>query len=317
MKPFLTSCLYFILPAMAVFISIGFMADGYTDHSYLRFTSPKQTAMILGISRAGRGLQPGIFNHTLQKEYPQLSLYNFAFSLDCSPYGEVYLDAIENKLKGTGKKGLFIVTIDPWSVIDFTNEHGDTIRHIENNDILFKVKQVTGRPNFAYLVNGYEKPYIKILTTKVATSLLNDYPEYHLREDGWLEVTQPMDSLSVQKRQQAVLNAYRKLYLPRCFISPVRIGWLVKTISFLQQYGDVYLVRLPVHPSLLAIGNELSPRFDTLIDSLARQQKVPYFNFSDSCANYTYMDGSHLSIESGTRVSEQLARLIAGYKDVH
>ncbi|HEY4149726.1 MAG TPA: hypothetical protein VGM41_12390, partial [Chitinophagaceae bacterium] len=86
------------------------------------------------------------------------------------------------------------------------------------------------------------------------------------------------------------------------------------TIAFLKEHGDVYIVRLPVHPALLAVDNKFYPRFNNFIDSLARQQNVPYFSFSDSCAKYSYVDGSHLATSSGALVSRELCRLIQNYR---
>jgi hypothetical protein len=303
-----------MLPVLVAFIGIGFLADGYTDPFYLKFTSPRQTSLIIGVSRAALGLRPEIFNRALEKEYPQLDLYNFAFAFHSSPFGKVYLDAIENKLQENSKNGLFIITVDPWTIADFTNETGEETRLREYNSFLGRTKWVNGKPNLFYLVNGYDGPYMKILATKVKTRFMNNYPNSYLHENGWMEATFPMDSQSVRRRLQASLDKYDKMYLPQCAVSPARISWLIKTISFLQRHGDVYLVRLPVHPSLLVIDNKLFPRFDTFIDSVARQQNIPYFNFSDSCARYNYFDGVHLTIQSATRVSGELARLMARRK---
>ncbi len=111
MKSFLLNCIYFGAPLLALLVSVGFLADGRTDKFYLKCASPRQTSMIIGISRAGLGLQPAIFDSALAKEYPQTSLYNFAFTLNWTPYGKVYFDAITKKIAQGTSKGLFIVSV--------------------------------------------------------------------------------------------------------------------------------------------------------------------------------------------------------------
>jgi hypothetical protein len=50
------------------------------------------------------------------------------------------------------------------------------------------------------------------------------------------------------------------------------------------------------------------------MDSIARAQKITWFNFPDSCSEYTYRDGSHVWKESGALISKQLAELIIKYR---
>ncbi len=298
-------------------ISIGFLADGYTDPFYLKCTSPKQTSMILGISRAGQALVPSVFDSALATTYPGIDMYNFAFTLHWSPFGKVYLDAISQKLAKDTRQGVFIVTVDPWTIANFKDEQDDIRQQRENNGGLGRTRWMSANPNFSYLINAYSKPYMNVLATKIKDRFFNIRPFWQVHKDGWLEVSRPMDSASVAQRFHTTLDIYSTAYLPYCGISPIRKSYLAKTIAFLKEHGDVYLVRLPVHPSLLAVDNRLYPQFDAYMDSLAREQKTPYFNFSDSCGKYTYIDGSHLMISSGTLVTKELCRLIQDYRKEH
>ncbi len=169
-------------------------------------------------------------------------------------------------------------------------------------------------PNYSYLINAYDGPYMSVLGKKLGACFFNTHPRWLLHDDGWLEVSAPMDSVAVAQRFRATMNIYINEYLPFCHISPIRQAWLVKTIAFLKEHGDVYLVRLPEHPALLSCDNKLYPRFNVFMDSIANREKIPYFSFSDSCAKYSYIDGSHLATGSAALVSRELCRLIQNYR---
>ncbi|HEY4148250.1 MAG TPA: hypothetical protein VGM41_04950, partial [Chitinophagaceae bacterium] len=216
MKSFLANCLYFGLPVLVALIGIGFLADGYTDHYYLRYSSPRQTSMILGISRAAVALEPSIIDSSLKKEYPGINMYNFAFMLHMSPYGKVYFDAVKKKLRADAGKAVFIVTVDPWTVANFRDEPEDEAQSREKHYGLDQGGSLSSNPNFLYLINGYGQPYMSVLSTKIKTRFLNRYPDYKLHNDGWLELSYPMDSASVAGRFKTTLNIYSTQYLSTC-----------------------------------------------------------------------------------------------------
>ena len=205
MKQFVTHCLYFVLPVLVALVPIGFLADGYTDPFYLRFTSPRQNALVIGISRTAQGIQPAILNRELQREYPQSRIYNFSFSRDSSPFGELYLNAIRNKLGKDVTNSFFIVGVDPWCISSFGKDPDDPKQFAENNGFLSTTKWVNMNPNFPYLIKGYTDPYGTVLTRKMQTTFFNDFPPTLLHKDGWLEVTVPMDSTSIHTRMQTTL----------------------------------------------------------------------------------------------------------------
>ena len=122
-----------------------------------------------------------------------------------------------------------------------------------------------------------------------------------------------MDTLSISKRRVRKLNLYRKVHLRKAKISTKRIEYLVKTINYLKEYGDVYIVRLPVHPELMQIENELMPNFDRLIDE-AITQSNDYLDLTNQNEKYTYIDGNHLFKDSGKEVSELIANWIKNSK---
>lgn len=313
MKSFLSACFLFMLPVLLGLLCIGFLADGYTDPYYLKFVTPRQNAMIIGISRAEIGLRPDVLNPALQASYPGLHLYNFAFDLNISPFGKVYLDAIKRKLDMNSRTGVFIVTADPWSLAADKQNPGDTAAFRENKGCLAKLSWINMNPNFPYLAKCYTGSYTSILTKRIkerrgipATSFLHN--------DGWVELTYPMDSASIARRVRTNLRTYAKTYLPNDTLSDIRLRYLEETICLLKEHGDVYLVQLPVSSSLAAVNDQFCPAFNAMMDSLARRQRVPFFNLTGSNAQYTYVDGSHLSKESAIEVSKLLAGLINHYK---
>lgn len=288
----------------------GFLADGYTDPFYLRFTTPQQTSLIIGTSRAANGLHPDVLNRELAGAYANINLYNFSFTLDDSPFGPTYFNAIKRKLQENTTTGVFIVTVDPWSVAARKVEGDDETKFVEKQKCIGKTKWVNLHPNFFYLLNAYNAPYLTILTKKARTTFFASSTQTLLHDDGWLEVNLSLDSLSRAQWLQENVDIYQNNYLPTYTSSATRQLYLARTIEFLQQHGDVYLVRLPVHPDLCRIDDTFFPGFDLFIDSLSKKYKVPYINFAKDALKYTYRDGIHVEKASGVKLSGELVHAI-------
>jgi hypothetical protein len=294
------------------FIAIAFLADGYADPYYLRLTSAQQTALIVGSSRAAQGLQPSVINQALAQEYGH-AIYNFSFSASYSPFGKTYLDAIRKKLRSDTKNSFFIVAVDPWSLIADKPSPEDPATFPESWCMLGHNPWINSKPCFIYLAKDYPVPYMTLVTGAIHRRLLHFRPAFQLHDNGWLEVPAPIDSTRMKGAMQSTLAMYTR-YRDAKTMSHTRLSALVETIGFLRQHGDVYLVRLPAHPEILAIENQVCPGFNEVIDSIARTHHTPYFSFIDSCTKYTYTDGTHLWKGSGALVSEELSRLILNYR---
>ncbi|MBS1566065.1 MAG: hypothetical protein JST39_16875, partial [Bacteroidetes bacterium] len=204
MKQFLTRSLFFIIPVLAGFIGVAYMADGYTDPFYLRFTSPRQNALIVGSSRAAQGLQPAVLNATLSGGYRH-PLYNFSFTSTYSPMGPTYFNAIRKKLNPDIKNSVFIVAVDVWSLTADKKMPEDSTAFQENNLMLGHNPWINGFPCYTYLARDYPMPYLTLLTGKVHRNLLHAKQNFLLHEDGWLEVSNPMDSANVGSRTRNFL----------------------------------------------------------------------------------------------------------------
>lgn len=297
MKKFIRQAILFCLISMSVFVLILSLADGYTDPFYVRFTTPKQENLILGTSRAAQGLQPLIF-----KNRNHLKIYNYAFTMGHSPFGEVYLNSIKNKLKKSTQDGVFIITVDPWSISSKLENPNDSSQFRELNTCLANTPFVDDNPNFFYLIKNLKGRYYSILTNKLKSPLF-------LHQNGWLEVSIDMNSVKVEKRIEEKIKDYREKELPNYKYSTLRYKYLKKTIEFLNMHGQVYLVRLPVHSKMMEIENELMPDFNNKIKSLTPLTKG-YLDLTNDNDRYTYTDGNHLYKESGKFVSIEIAEWI-------
>lgn len=305
MKKFIIDVTIFLLLVLASIAGVFLLANGKSDAYYVRFTTPKQHSLIIGTSRAAQGLQPAVFDSLLYKNSPK-HFFNYAFTITDSPFGPAYLESIENKLDPAEKDGIFIVTVDPWSLCGAVNKPGDTVQFREEKSFIGKTKQVNLNPNIPYLVQSYAEPYVNIIRKWRSST------DMFLHNDGWLQIDVGMDSASVAKRRENKMADYRKNYLPVYKFSATRFNYLQQTIRFLQQHGKVYLVRLPVHAGMFEIEDELIPDFDNRITSLAGQMNTPFLNFKTLPNNYLYVDGNHLYKTSGREVSAIIANWVAG-----
>jgi len=274
-------------------------ADGYTDAYYLRFTTPKQNSLILGTSRAAQAMQPSVFDGILDKR-----IYNFAFTNSQSPYGSVYFESIKKKIKKESHKGVFVVAVSPWSISSETENLNDNKSFREENLCLDNTTFVNMNPNIQYLLNNYSEPYYKLLFQENKSNVF-------LHNDGWLEVCVKMDSFSVQKRLDSKVATYSKLTNHK--FSEYRLSYLKKTVAFLQSYGEVYLVRLPIHQNILTIKNDFLPDFERKIKPIINQSSG-YYDFTNQSESFTYTNGNHLYKDSGYKISTIISELIKADK---
>jgi hypothetical protein len=290
----------------AVFLAEG----GLSDSFYLRFTSPKQQSMIIGTSRAAQGLMPSVINAKLKDKISH-PFYNFAFTVYHSPYGNAYFKGIQNKLDATTKNGLFIVAVDPWSISVESDQPNDENLFPERSNFLASLHNVSMNPNVEYLLNFYGDPYYNILLRRFKPSHLR------LHDDGWLEASVDMDSVTVKKRTKAKLEKYRYANAARYRFSDVRFEYLNKIISLLKQHGEVYLVRLPVHQKMLEIESGLMPDFNEKIRMLISKHELRYFDMTQNGQKYAYTDGNHLHKSSSKIVSKEVADWITSFQIAH
>lgn len=300
MKKFLIRVSLFVMLLAMSILTVFFMANGRSDSFYLRFTSKKQSSLIIGTSRAAQGLQPAVLNAIIYNESAK-RFYNYSFSLLDSPFGPAYYESIQKKLDPNASDGIFIISVDPWSISGKTEAPDNTAGFDENKGFVGKTKYVNLDPNIPYLVSSYQEPYINIILKR------NRKTPLFLHEDGWLEVNATEDSAALVKSREEKLAYYRKNYLPAYRYSAARFKYFIKTIDLLKMHGTVYLVRLPVDKKMFDIEDELMPGFDSTMDNFARKKGVQFFNFRKLKNEYRYVDGHHLHQNSGKEVSAVIA----------
>ncbi len=293
MKRFLVKIFVFSLVILGFIIIVFLQIDGKNDKYYLRISSGKQSSLIVGTSRAAQGINPSILNSYLGRN----DIYNFSFSNLHSPFGEVYFNRIKQKIDTSNKiNGIFIITIDPWSISIDTTKEIDYYR--EEKTFLYGLKEVNSHPNLTYLIKYYEDKHINIL---------NSSNSYELHSDGWLEVKITMDSASIDKRTKLKIKEYISTKLNTNKYSKYREENLLKTIDLLRRFGRVILLRLPIDKELLAVENKYMPDFSKKINSISKEKKVDFIDLTNLNNSLKFTDGSHLYKES----SEVISRIIA------
>ncbi|HOB25383.1 MAG TPA: hypothetical protein PKI04_10920 [Kaistella sp.] len=294
MKKFLLKILVWLVPVIALHLFLGSFAGGNTDTFYRRFTSPKQSNLILGNSRAAQGIQP-----TYLKSLNGENFYNFSFTIFDSPYGETYLKAVQEKIKPDTKAGNFIITLDPWSV---SNHKNDLHSEPEKKGMLGKLHFFNLNPNYDYLLTNYHKSWFNIYSTRDSKYKGKMY----LNNDGWLELSITFNSeKEYQKNVEEKLSSYRS-YAKEYGVSQNRISRLNEMIAFLKDHGKVILVRLPQSTAMHQIEERYSPEFNSLMQQIATSNGVKFIDFSDSGGAFNYLDGNHLQKDSGREFTKML-----------
>jgi hypothetical protein len=298
--------LFFVFVLLSCYL-VFMQADGSTDAFYVKFTTPQQASLIIGSSRAAQGLQPQVIYENLHAT----SIYNYAFSRIHTPYGKPYFESIKRKLKSDTKDGIFIVEVNPWSISQKKDEILDSLHFSENASYLGAITKVSTKPNLTYLLNFYDGRNIEIITKKGEN--------YHgeslfVHDDGWFEVSLKDADTKRKQRIQNTVNSYSKIRNDYVGLSDVRLAYLKQTLLFLKNHGHVYIVRLPIASSMLAIETSLMPDFDTQMLQLAKELDVPYFNFMGKRTKFNYIDGHHLDIVSGEFLTKIIADSIQFYK---
>lgn len=303
MYKFFIKILFFMTLVMVGVFILLYMADGSTDAFYKKFTSDKQNSLIIGSSRAAQGLQPSFINKILKRN----DIYNYAFTLIHTPFGEPYYRSVKSKLKTEVVDGIFILEVSPWILSELKDFSKLPNKKREYNTFIDKTRFVNIHPNPEYLIESFKDRYLKIITNKYRKS---DYQTFFVHDDGWLEVKIVSDLFSVEQRTSNKIKKYRKDMLSYKALTDYRFQYLSQMINLLKDKGEVVMVRIPIDNKMLAIENELSPNFNKTMKEFSEKNNVPYINATLKNKDYNYTDGNHLNIESGKRFSIYIANTI-------
>lgn len=305
MRRFLLKTLLAVLAAAALHAIAGFFADGRTDDAYLRFTGPRRSSMILGTSRAAQGLKPEVLDRFVSgSEGP---FFNFAFTIVHSPYGPSYRKAIEGKLDASTTRGVYILSVDPWSLCERVDRKGRALPMQETKHSLVEQWTYTGEPNYEYLARHMQSGWGSLIGGPLKPG--SDLALLH--DDGWLEIGVSLNVDSVADRTIKKIAYFREVQLPRNRPSAQRLDALESTIELLRSHGEVAMVRLPVCDSILAIEDQVWPGFEQRMGQLAAKHGVPYWSLMPERDLYTYTDGNHIDRIAATQVSMDLGRRLA------
>ncbi|MCX8522335.1 hypothetical protein OF897_00165 [Chryseobacterium formosus] len=298
MKRFLFKISFYIIGIVAVLLSLGTFADGNTDDNYMHYTGTKPSSMILGDSRGVQAVVPDVLDSKLGKDK---RFNNFAFSIAESPYGKVYLEAVKKKINQETKKGIFILTVDPWSLSldkDIKNE----AEYPEMKSALADMHFYDKSPNYEYLIKHYPRSWFYIYKEREAVAKSNTY----LHKDGWMEVTVNVHPDTVVIREGKKIKEYEELVKVQRH-SQERLTSFKEMIDFLKTKGTVYVVRIPASERMMEIETYYWADFSKTINEISEKQNVKFFDFSPQAKNYIYTDGNHMYKESGKIFTAQIA----------
>ncbi len=297
MQGFLFKICAWILLGLGLHALAGTKAGGTTDEYYLRFTTPKQHALILGGSRASRGLHPDVLDSALMRSGLEGPLYNFSFTIDHSPYGQTYLTAIRAKLDPRTVNGLFILEVSPWLLVQ--PKPADTVAAFpEAQRLLGEQWFFNMRPNYEYLIRHRTRGWGSMLRTRPGWA--------SVRSDGRLFVRMETEEERVAQTV-ARIEEYRDDRSVHMEYSLERERTLAELIDELKPHGRVVLVRLPCIQSLKAYDDVVCPDFLDRMYALSTRTNAAFIDLMPLDGRVHYVDGSHLDDPSGVWVSRALA----------
>lgn len=304
MKTFYRKTLLFLLAIFTVILIVFMLADGTSDAYYQRFKSPAQSSLILGTSRAAQAIQPAILHEVLIRKNISNKFFNYAFTNENSPYGPAYFRSIQKKLDPKTENGIFIIEVSPWSLCERAENINDSVLFRETDLFLDKLNYVNINPNIFYLLKFYQNQYFQIILNKI------EKPIVVLHDDGWLEVNIPFDDKLFAKALNGKVKKFEAENLGFYHFNNIRFNYLIKTITYLQNHGKVFLVRLPVHQEILNIENKSVPDFNSKIIDLSKTLNVSYLDLTTTSEDYKYTDGNHIHKSSSAKVTEKIAEWI-------
>jgi hypothetical protein len=276
----------------AVFFSVHQNAELFRDINYSKFKA-QHKSLIIGTSRANFAIDPSVFD-------TKYDLLNFAFTAATSPYGEVYYNAIQDKITKE-KDAIFILDIDPFALsVDKSKSNFN-----EEKNSLGRQKIINANPNFEYIFKNETPLYDRLFPVMESNKVKF--------ENGFTQLNNNYTAAQEIAMRKAKIEDYKKLALSNC-LSKERMMYFEKTIELLKQYGKVYLISVPVSNEIYNIQEKYWPQKNEYINSISEKSKVSYFNLQNSFPSPKTIDGVHLLKDEAQNVSLALNDSIARYQ---
>ena len=291
------------------YLVLIYIYPSLVDPFYYRVTTEKSSSLIIGSSRSAQGIVPFIINDEIFEG--EKKIINHSFAGDLSKYGPRYFREIKNKIKPEKGNNIFILSVNPWVLsTNIANIEDDTLLFSENinNYFIGNMSSSSSNPNFEYLFKYWSRksnPMIDIIK-----KISNYKNSMKLHSDGWLEVNVPSDQIY---SDQKINNGLQKYIRRKLKFSQTRLNYLEQIILYLKEYGQVYLVRLPISQDMHSLENKEFGNFDSLMNDLALNYSLHYINFISESGNFLTNDVSHLNKIAGIEVTKQLCDSIKSY----
>lgn len=275
-------------------------------------TTPKTNSLILGSSRSAQGIKPEIINYLICTD--KNKIINHSFALGPSSFGPNYYREVTKKLKGDSRNGLFIISVSPWTLATgVDNIEDDSTEFFEVKEKLFvgNLKSSSTNPNLEYLIHYWDNKFSAF--ENIFKSAINYKGMIKLHKDGWLEINIDMDTASNNARIKRSKKEYEAKEVK---LSPTRFFYLEKIINYLQNYGDVVLVRMPVTTDMKELEHDRFREFDDMVLKTKNKFNIPYFNFIEESGNFLTTDIHHLYKDESEKFTHILCDSINKYLNI-
>ncbi len=273
---------------------IAYHAGPRTDYNYNRFTQQKAKNIILGSSRSAQGINPSELDEESFVEF-----FNYSFDIYNSPYGQCYFAAAKKKFTATNG-AITILEVNPFTLSNYRkNMEGDVEIFEECETAPSNMWTVDSDPNFEYIIRNYSDDLRTLTGIKPRPYAI------YLHDDGWLEIEMPFDTAYFRKNTEDKVKNYNEL-APKMKPSTERWKALEEMVSYFKQFGEVYLVRVPVSPEMERIEKEYYPSFHSEVMAFAKGNDVQFLNYFHLNDSLYFTDGNHLHSESARRFSKIL-----------
>jgi len=305
MRKFVSKIVLFTALLLVVHVIIYCMRPaGMMGGDYERFASPKAQSLILGTSMAAIDVDPEVINERLAGTYA-CPIYNFAYTINESPYGELYNKAALGKMEGNSKgNSLFILCVDPCNLgLTNADDEGEPTR--ENTEILSKIHRM-------YSISGFHSEYFfqRIFLSRSFYKKPGDkdiiYTPGGRRDTQRVWGRDGEDSSVVVQRWNDMNKPFYEGTLADYSFSESRLASLEELIKVLQEHGEVYLVNLPVGQEFREMLDMACLDFNDRMRSCAEENHIRYIDFSSRSYDFQTTDGVHLYGTEAARLTNEI-----------